>query len=76
MIIIIIRNINNYILKKLKVNVSQKIYKLQTTYSRDNTKQAEIPYFHCGPSRQEKCQSDQIKKKKRKKKKIDMKKNK
>ena len=43
--------------------------KLQTTYGRDNTKQTEMPYFHCGPSRQEKCQSDQIKMKKRKKKK-------
>ena len=42
-------------------------FKLKTTYGRDNTKQAEMPYFHCGSSRQEKCQSDQIKMKKRKK---------
>ena len=27
------------------------VRKLQTTYGRDNTKQAEIPYFHCGPSK-------------------------
>ena len=51
--------------RKLKVNVSQKICKLKTTYSRDNTKQAEIPYFHCGPSGQENFESDQIKMKKK-----------
>ena len=27
-------------------------FKLKTTYGRDNTKQAEMPYFHCGSSRQ------------------------
>ena len=37
------------ILKKVKVNVSQKIRKLQTKYGRDSTEQAEMPYFHCGP---------------------------
>ena len=31
-----------------KVNVSQKIRKLQTKYGKDSTKQAEMPYFHCG----------------------------
>ena len=30
-------------------------------------KQPEMPYFNCGSSRQEKCQSDQIEIKKRKK---------
>ena len=35
--------------------LTKKICKLWTTYGRDNTKQAEMPYFHCGPSRQEKC---------------------
>ena len=30
------------------------MFKLQTTYGWDNTKQAEMSYFHCGPSRQEK----------------------
>ena len=48
----------------LNVNVSQKSCKLQTTYDRDNTKQAEMPYFHCGPSRQKISWSDQIKMKK------------
>ena len=52
-------------LKKVKVNVSKKIDKLQTTYRRDNTKQAEMSYFHCGTSRQEKFKSDQIKMKKK-----------
>ena len=42
-------------------------YKLHMV-TRDNTKQAEMPYFHCGPSRQKKCYSDQIKMKKKKKK--------
>ena len=42
-------------------------YKLHMV-TRDNTKQAEMPYFHWGPSRQEKRQSDQIKMKNRKKK--------
>ena len=41
-------------MKKLNVNVSKKICKLQTTYRRDDTKQAEMSYFHCDPSRQEK----------------------
>ena len=40
--------------KLMLVNVSKKICKLQIAYGRDNTKQAEMPYFHCGPSRQEK----------------------
>ena len=40
--------------KKVNVNVSKNIYKLYTAYGRDNTKQAEMPYFHRGPSRQEK----------------------
>ena len=40
--------------QKVNVNVSKKIRKLQTTYDRDNTKQAEMPHLHCGPSRQEK----------------------
>ena len=59
---------NNYIQKKLNVNVSQKNCKLQTTNGRNNTKQVEMSYFHCGPSRKEQCQSDQIKRKKEKKK--------
>ena len=44
----------DYIFKKVTVNVSKKIRKLWTTYGRDNTKQAEMLYFHCGPSKQEK----------------------
>ena len=52
-----IKSNNNYILEKVNVNVSKKICKLYTTYGRDNTKQAEMPYFHCGPQRQEKLQS-------------------
>ena len=27
--------------------------KLRTLYDRDKTKQAEMPYFHCSPSRKE-----------------------
>ena len=41
-------------LTKVKVNVSKKNCKLQTTYGRDKTKQAEMPDFSRGPSRQEK----------------------
>ena len=33
---------------------AKKIAKIQAAYGRDNTKQAEMLYFHCGPSRQEK----------------------
>ena len=43
------KNINNYISnnkKNVNVNISRKIRKLQTTYGRDNTKQAEMSYFH------------------------------
>ena len=40
--------------KRNNVNVSKKIRKLWTIYGRDNIEQAEMPYFHCGPSRQEK----------------------
>ena len=43
------KNINNYISnnkKNISVNISRKIRKLQTTYGRDNTKQAEMSYFH------------------------------
>ena len=29
-----------------------------TTYGRDNPKQSEMPYFHCGPSKQKKFQSE------------------
>ena len=42
------------ILKKINVNVSKKIHELQTTYASYNAKQVDMPYFHCGPSRQEK----------------------
>ena len=38
-------------LTKVKVNVSKKNCKLQTTYGRDKTKQAEMPDFSRGPSR-------------------------
>ena len=56
---------NNYAKKKtIKVNVSKKIRKLQTIYGRDNTKQAEMPSFCCGLSRQEKLWPNYIKKKK------------
>ena len=50
--------------KTIKVNVSQIIRKLQTAYGRDNTRQAEMYYFHCDSSRQEKFQSNEEKIKK------------
>ena len=32
--------------------LGRKFADYRLTYGRDNTKQAEMPYFHCGPSRQ------------------------
>ena len=50
--------------KTLKVNVSQIIRKILTGYGRDNTRQAEMRYFHCDSSRQENFQSNEEKIKK------------
>ena len=43
------KTINNYIKKKLMLMLARKF----TDCIQDNTKQAEMPYFHCGPSKQE-----------------------
>ena len=46
--------------KKVNVNVSKNISQSQTTYRSDNTKQAEMLYFYCGPSKQDKIQLDRL----------------
>ena len=43
----------------------QKNQDLQTVYGRDNTKQARMPYFHCGPFKKKAKQEKKIKRKER-----------
>ena len=41
--------------KDVYVNICKKVTNhKKTAYGRDNTKQEEMPYFHCGPLSQEK----------------------